>query len=155
MIYFLTIGLFFTGIGLVMRLGYMKRLYLAQGASFLIPKVVKYIFLPFGASWMMVSLLVFVPLEYRAILFRSIFGPMLVLTLILAVWQPNWLLPYWLSYLRKTYGYGMTERLLMEAGRDPLWFKKVKTHEGLVAWAEETAAKSGLNPPIHSPEKDQ
>ena len=140
--YIVLTGAFAVGIDFMTRLGYLKGWYFAQGIPVLMPSAVKYILLPLGCMLIAMGIIGsdLVPIEYSPLLFDWIVVPLFVFAIVLGMWQPAWLLPYWLRYLRKSYGHAMTERLLASVRFDPTWSKRVRTHEGLVAWAEEADA---------------
>lgn len=142
-------GSIFVIVGLIARLGGMKGLYLMRGASAAVPEAFKYIFLPLGIYIIISVLLPLMPIQgenFKLTVINAITIPMFIFVLILSIWQPRWLLPYWLRYLRDTYGYDVTYWLLEEARKEKIheWQNRVSTHEGLVEWAEETVKRLGL-----------
>ena len=148
------IGLLFLIVGIRGRMGYDKGAYLSVSIPVLLPNAFKYIWIPLGIFFIALELIAsnLIPFQSRLMWANLILGPWILITLILAVWQPPWLLPTWLQYLRKTYGYTMTDLLLEEARNErKTWFKRVETHEGLVTWSQVinlTAVKQSLEAKI-------
>jgi hypothetical protein len=69
---------------------------------------------------------------------------MLVITYILAIWQPWWLKPAWLRWLEKKHG-DILEILWEDVRKDRWrWEREVRTQEDLEAWVAEVRQKHGL-----------
>ena len=138
------LGLFFLGIGIYTRLGKGKLWYLIEGVSVIIPDGFKYVMIPMGILCISLEVLGsnLVPFDSRVTIGNAILWPQLGIMLILAVWQPSWLLPRWLRILRQTYGTKITNALLKEAAQDwRSWVKRVETDAGLKEWAAKTYQK--------------
>lgn len=123
--------------GIYARLGGYKELYLP--APLMSHHWCMYTFIPGGLIISMFALYILIYGEDFLNANFTIFYILVGFFLITALYQPRWMLPRWLNYLRDTYGYEDTYYLLLEARKNrSLWLEKVETHEGLVAWAEET-----------------
>ena len=126
--------------GIRLRLGYHKAAYLYKGIPVYQPRASIFVNIPLGILLTSIGLTGFFSVELGNLIFDFTVIPLMIFTIVLAFWQPNWLLPDWLSFLRQTYGEGMTDAMLAEASKDiPAWVKQVETHEGLVAWADKTS----------------
>ena len=136
-------------IGLYVRFGGFKSLYLAPGIPVLMPRALQNVPIPLGIT--LFALLItgsdlFPDVETRRSLFDWVVIPLFLATLFLAAWPPRWLKPRWLVYLEDTYGSVMW-RLLDEARKNiPAWTRRVRTQQGLEEWAEETYLRLGYPP---------
>jgi hypothetical protein len=142
-------GMGFLAIGLYVRFGNFKTLYLTKGIPVLMPQALQNIFIPLGITLLIMALGLsdLVPtVELRQKFLVWGVGPIFLVSLILAVWNPRWLRPSWLNYLEDEYGTVMW-KLLDEARKDvPAWSHRVRTQAGLEEWAEETRQKLGYPP---------
>jgi hypothetical protein len=124
--------------GFCLRIGWFKAWYLAQGTPILVPRAWQGVLIPIGITFTVWEILYLAPAEYGPSLFPWLIGPLFFVTIILAMWQPRWLQPYWLTYLMDKYG-DVTWYLLHEAAKNPQeWSQRVQTQTGLEMWAEET-----------------
>lgn len=143
------IGLVFLTIGIWGRNDGFKALYLVKGIPGIMPAAVRNMFIPFGITLLTLGIIMsghVESIETRQDLFSFVVMPMMFVSLILGAWTPKWLQPQWLVYLEDEYGSVMW-KLLEEARKDvPNWEKRVRTQEGLEAWAEETRIKLGYPP---------
>jgi hypothetical protein len=71
--------------------------------------------------------------------------PLMALGLILAIWQPRWILPDWYRWLRDNYG-DIMPQLREHAQKMDLWAwrENVRSQEGLAQWAAEVRYKPWL-----------
>jgi hypothetical protein len=70
---------------------------------------------------------------------------MLFISLILAMWQPRWLLPQWYSWLLDKHGniiYLLEEEARRLGGEE--WERRASTQESLEAWVAEVRRKHGV-----------
>jgi hypothetical protein len=71
--------------------------------------------------------------------------PMYFISLILAMWQPRWLLPQWYSWLLDKHGdiiYLLEEEARGLGGKEE-WERRASTQESLEAWVAEVRRKHG------------
>ncbi|MFZ1397477.1 MAG: hypothetical protein WAS33_11290 [Candidatus Promineifilaceae bacterium] len=149
LILFSLISLFFLLIGIRIRTGGFKALYLAKGIPVLIPRAIQNMFIPLGITFLIWGIVwsdFISNIEMGNRLFGFIVMPMMLVSIILGVWNPQWLRPRWLNYLEDEYGSVMW-KLLDEARKEmPGWSRRVQTQAGLEEWAEETRIKLGYPP---------
>ncbi len=143
----LVTGLIFLIVGIVVRLGWFKPLFLAKGIPILMPRALQNISIPLGFVLLAIVFTDFAPtVQLRQMLFVWGVGPLFIASLIMAVWSPRWLRPRWLVYLEDEYGSVMWH-LLDEAEEDVRgWTRRVRTQARLEEWAEETRKKLGYPP---------
>ena len=148
MIVLLVSGIGFLTLGIYIRLGGFKTFFLAKGVPVLMPRALQNIPFLLGIILLLFPLVVTLAptVDMRQKLLIWVITPLFILSLVLAVWNPRWLRPYWLNYLEDEYGSVMWH-LLDEAGKDaPGWSRRVRTQAGLEEWAEETRIKLGYPP---------
>lgn len=149
MIALIVVGVAFLFLGIYVRFGGFKTLYLAKGIPILMPRALANVPIPFGITLIILAVSIsdwIADPSIRNMLFDWIITPMFVASLVLGIWNPRWLRPYWLNYLEDEYGSVMW-RLLEEARKDaPGWARRVRTQAGLEEWAEETRIKLGYPP---------
>ena len=149
MIVLMVLGIVFLLIGIHVRLGGFKSLYLSKGIPILMPRALQNAPIPLGVTLisLAVSISNWVPDSVtRGLLFDWVVTPVFIASLVLAVWNPRWLRPQWLNYLEDEYGTVMWH-LLEDAHHNPReWTRRVRTQAGLEEWAEETRKKLGYPP---------
>jgi len=145
--FLLITGLVFLIVGIFVRFGWFKAIFLAKGIPVLMPHALQKISIPLGLVLLAIVITDFAPtVELRQILFIWGVGPLFLISVALAVWTPHWLQPYWLVYLEDEYGTVMWH-LLEEASKNPReWSRRVRTQASLEEWAEETRKKLGYPP---------
>ena len=85
------------------------------------------------------------PMSARSNIVLYIFGPLLIVTYILAMWQPWWLKPKWLRWLEKEHG-RIIQVLWEEVRKEGhSWERRVRTQEQLEQWVAEVKRKRGLD----------
>lgn len=144
------LGIAFLSMGIYVRLGGFKSLYLAKGIPILMPRALQNFAMPLGLTLIATattsSQILFPSVETRQQLTLWVEMPIFVIGLILVAWAPRWLKPRWLVYLEDEYGTVMWH-LLDEAKKDVRgWSRRVRTQAGLEEWAEETRKKLGYPP---------
>ncbi len=152
------LGTIFLGLGIHVRLGGFKSLYLAKGVPILMPRALQNGFIPIGA--MLIAMVValsetlFPEIETRQVIFLWLLMPLFFSSLIIVAWAPRWVRPRWIVYLEDEYGTVMWH-LLEEAAKDARnWENRIKTQEGLEEWAEETRERLGYPPHSGQIERD-
>lgn len=141
-------GVGFLVIGIYIRIGGFKTLFLAKGIPVLMPRAIQNIFIFLGLILILLVLTgTLVPtIQMRQNILLWVIGPLFISSLVIAVRNPRWLRPRWLAYLEDEYGSVMW-KLLEEASKDARgWSQRVRTQKGLERWAEETRIKLGYPP---------
>ena len=141
--------------GLTIRLGYFKRYFLVHGPAFFLGPA-KYHFIILGGALMIVLGLTGLPAdpETGGDLILYLFGPSLVLALIIGLWQPWWLKPKWIRQLKENhpdiYPF-LREAAQEEVGTDRKkadeWASKMDTVEGQNEWVAEVRKRLGMPDP--------
>jgi hypothetical protein len=140
------LGVLFLVLGTLARLGFWRGIYAVKGYPVYMPRELIFIFIPGGLMSLSLLLIVVLPIakETRGNLVMYVFAPMLVITYILAIWQPWWLKPAWLRWLEKKHG-DILEILWEDVRKDRWrWEREVRTQEDLEAWVAEVRQKHGL-----------
>jgi hypothetical protein len=147
MIVLLIGGFGLLALGVYIRFGGFKTLFLAKGIPVLMPRALQNIPIPLGIILLLFLLIgTFVPtVSMRQALLTWFIMPLFVLSLVIAVWPPRWLRPQWLNYLEDEYGSVMWH-LLEDVHNPREWTRRVRTQAGLEEWAEETRKKLGYPP---------
>lgn len=133
-------------LGIVIRLGKWRYIFAIKGFSVYVPRALAFVIIPTALTMLSLWLILVLPLEkeIRGNLVMTIFIPLLIVTYVLAIWQPWWLKPTWLRRLEKEHG-DILEILWEEARMDQWkWERRVKTQEGLEAWVAEVREKNNL-----------
>ena len=101
-----------------------------------------------GLLCLFIAFLVVFPKSQRSELFAYIGIPLLFLMVMLAEWQPTWILPKWLRWLKKEHG-DIISILWDEARKRDRWEweEQVRTQQGLEAWVAEVRHKHHLDKP--------
>lgn len=138
------IGLLALSYGLYLRFSNRpKSFYLPGGSSVMTPTILRFIPIPLGITCITLELIAFPYFiqsqEVRRWLWICLVNPMLLISLILTIAPPRWLLPNWLNWLHDTYGIEEAQTMMssIPLQKHGEWEKRVSTQEGLEAWAEE------------------
>lgn len=143
-------GLLALILGVLTRLGYYRSIYSFKGGSVYTPRGFIFAFIPLGIGMIVFAILVILPPpkpdEFDPVLY--LLGPLLIISYILAMWQPWWLKPKWLRWLEKEHG-DIIEILWEEVRKDKWgWERRTRTQEGLEAWVNEMRQKHGKLKPF-------
>lgn len=122
------------------KLGYFRSWYLFKGLPGY-PAGYVYGMLPIGIFCLMVIFAVFVldQTSMRLILGYSVW-PILLFSIILMIWKPRWLKPWWLIWLEDNYG-DVLDVMLEGARNTPDFAQQTPTETELAVWAEEVLGK--------------
>lgn len=142
------LGMFMVVSDTIIYLGFYRSAYIVEAGN---PVFVNKLLLGvpgigLGLWCLFIAFLVIFPKSLRADLFSYIGIPLLLITIILAEWQPNWLKPKWLRWLEKEHGDIIG--LLWEDARKRdrwEWERQVHTQEGLEAWVAQVRRSHGLD----------
>ncbi len=141
------IGLCFLTFGTLIRSGRSKIWFLQKSYPFIAPKAIAFALIPMGAVFLLVAIIVWIPdIETRGKTFVYGCMPLYFVSLILAMWQPRWLLPQWYSWLLDKHGdiiYLLEEEARRLGGKEE-WERRASTQESLEAWVAEVRRKHGL-----------
>jgi hypothetical protein len=141
----LVLGGFFSLYMSVMALrGHIKGLYLIKGIPLAAPASVVYTGFPAGIGFLILAIALLIPnIEIGRAIVVATCALMMLSALVLMLWKPRWLKPWWLRWLEDNYP-SLINTLLEEArqaGR--AWETGIKTQEDLEEWAAGVAAKYG------------
>ena len=130
--------------GILARLGYLRASYTLKGHPVIAPRSLVYGLIPLGLGAGLLAIGPLLPEEIRPNLVSYGLGPLWILTLILAIWQPWWLKPAWLRWLEKEHGdiLGILWKEVRKEGH--AWERRVQTQEQLEAWVTEVRRKHGV-----------
>lgn len=137
-------GLTLFGLGLAVRLGYLKRMFIQKKKTGFYSRNTGYALMPAG-----LFLLSFYPIflwkgkqATEALPSLIIIVTLFVLPLIAIIWQPRWLKPAWLQWLDDNYGHVLEKMFKAARQMGPRrWEAQVSTQAGLEWWAESVARK--------------
>jgi hypothetical protein len=149
------VGALIFGCGMYIRLGYTKRYFLVRGpAPFLGPA--NYHFWILAGAVLMLFGVAGLPgdPETGGKLLLYLFGPSLVVAMIIGLWQPWWLKPKWIRQLKENhpdiYPF-LREAAQEEVGNDRKkadeWSAKMDTVEGQNEWVAEVRKRLGMPDP--------
>ncbi|MCB8923677.1 MAG: hypothetical protein H6662_18985 [Ardenticatenaceae bacterium] len=138
----LGVGLLMVWVGIMVRIGKLRWLFFGGGFPVLAPVGAFLIAVPMGLGIMTIGLMIIFP-EYNdpltiPLLFSFLTG------VILSFWLPDWILPMWLSWLRKNYDHVLDE--MFEEVRQmgvKKWERETRTEVDLAQWADSVAQKHG------------
>ena len=134
----------FLTLGILTRLGYLRAAYAIRGHSVLAPRAFVYVLIFLGLLAGSFAIIPLMPEEVRLDFGTFFIGPLWILTLILAIWQPRWLKPKWLRWLEEEHG-DIIEILWEEVRKEGHgWERRVRTQEDLEQWVAEVRRKHGL-----------
>jgi len=141
--------------GLAIRLGHFKRYFLVQGPALLLGPGAYHCAILVGPL-MIVLGLGGLPADVttRQDWLLYLFGPSLILAMIVSVWQPWWLKPKWIKQLQENhpdiYPF-LREAAQEEAGTDRKkmeeWCSKMDTVESQNEWVAEVRKRLGMPDP--------
>lgn len=141
------LGCFFVAVGILSRTGHFRWIYAMKGHPIFTPSALAYVYLPVGLIALFFGLIPFLPIEQetKGALIFYILLPLLIVTFVLAVWQPWWLKPKWLRWLENEHG--DVVHLLWEDVRQDRWGwqRRVKTQEQMEAWVAEVRRRHNLS----------
>ncbi len=141
------LGLFFLIIGIKIRLGRWRGIYAAKGYPVYMPRALASVGIPLALTFFSMGILAILPIakEDRGNIFLYGTFPLLIMTYILAIWQPWWLKPKWLRWLEKEHG-EIIGILWEDVRKDRRgWERRVRTQQGLEEWVAEVRQKHGLD----------
>ena len=142
-------GIFLVWFGIMVQIGRYKQWWLIESTP-IVPTSFAYVVIPTGLLVLMVSGLLVYPASpnTRGMAFTILIFPMLLIIIILSMWQPSWLTPKWLRWLKKHYGY-LIPLLRVDAIKmgKRNWERQVNTQEGLEEWAEKVWQKNKFDHP--------
>jgi hypothetical protein len=137
----LGVGLFMVWLGVMVRVGKLRWLFFGGSFPVLSPVGAFLIAVPMGLGVVIIGLMIIFPrYDPLGILlgFFSLSGA------ILSFWLPDWILPMWLSWLRKNYDHvleGMFEEVRQMGAKK--WEQETRTQAELERWADSVAQKHG------------
>ncbi len=139
-------GFLFLAVGMVILLGIWRNIHAVKGFPVYMPRALVLIYIPMGLTVLSLWLILILPIanEARGNLVMYVSIPLLIITYILAMWQPCWLKPAWLRWLEKEHG-DIIELLWEDVRKDKWgWERRVRTQVDLQAWVAEVRRKYGL-----------
>ncbi len=137
------VGFALIGMGLGAVRGYFKTLYLIKGIPGLYPSGYIYAFIPAGILSLLFTLAFMMPnreLGGHIVAFGSL--GVMVISIVLMIWKPRWLKPWWLKWLEDHYAY-VLEGMLEEARNTRDFEQQTRTEADLAVWADSVAQKNG------------
>jgi hypothetical protein len=143
---FAALGAFFLIFGVAVRSGRTKTWFLQKSYPVIAPKAIVFALIPMGIIFLFVAIIVWLPdMETRGKTFVYVAMPIFFIGLILAMWQPKWLLPEWYHWLLEKHGdiiWLLEEEARTMQGWE--WQSHVSTQEGLEEWVSEVRRKHRL-----------
>lgn len=133
-------------LGILARAGSWKAWFTTKRVPVLIPTSYYFGYIPGGLALLLAGLVLLVDYDTGSMLLFCGALPCLLLSIILAIWQPWWIKPAWYRWLEEQHS-SIIPILQKEAramGRRK-WQRRVSTQEGLEEWVEEVRRKYGLN----------
>lgn len=127
-------------LGVMVRSGKWRAPLLYRGFPVLAPVGAFLIAIPMGLGIVTIGLKIVFP-EWNLLIPMAIF---FITGAILSFWLPDWILPTWLSWLKKNYEHVLAE--MFEEARQmgvKKWEEETRTQEGLERWADSVAKKHG------------
>ena len=80
------------------------------------------------------------PPDFALSILTYVAGPFLLIGFALAIWQPHWLTPAWLRWI-KDYNYDIRSVLGKEARQASDWTQRIRSQADLEAWVAEVRQK--------------
>jgi amino acid permease len=141
------LGMGFIIFGMLIRSGKQKAWFLQKSYPVLAPKAFAFALIPAGIAFLVAAVTALLPdMETRGKAFVYGSMPIFLIALVLAMWQPGWLLPQWYRWL--LHEHGDIIRLLEEEARGlgsrEEWERRASTQESLEVWVAEVRRKHGL-----------
>jgi hypothetical protein len=141
------LGIGFIAFGMQIRSGKQKAWFLQKSYPVIAPKAFVFALIPVGITFLVAALTALLPdMEIRGKTFVYGCMPMYFISLILAMWQPRWLLPQWYSWLLDKHGdiiYLLEEEARGLGGKEE-WERRASTQESLEVWVAEVRRRHGL-----------
>ncbi len=142
------IGLCFLILGVQIRSGRSKIWFLQKSYPFIAPKAIAFALIPMGIVFLLMAATGWIPDvgDVRGKTFVYGCMPLFFISLILAMWQPRWLLPQWYNWLLDKHRdiiYLLEEEARRLGGEE--WERRASTQESLEAWVAEVRHKHGLD----------
>ena len=133
-------------IGILIRLGIWRAIYAVKGYPIYMPRDLVLVGIPMALTVLSIGLIPILPIakENRGGVITYVTAPLLIMTYILAMWQPWWLKPAWLRWLEKEHGdiiHLLWEDVRQDRGG---WEQRVRTQAGLEEWVAEVRRKHNL-----------
>ena len=100
------VGFLFLVVGILVRLGIWRAIYAVKGYPVYMPRELVCVGIPMALTVLSLWFVLVLPIakETRGNLVMYVPIPLLIITYILAMWQPRWLKPAWLQWLEKEHG---------------------------------------------------
>lgn len=137
----LSLGIFFLGQGILMRLGILKYWFATKRVPTLVIPDFAFGLIPVGLALVVLGLTP--KMDWLVSIFMG-------LGVVFTLWTPRWLKPAWLCWLEDNYG-DLMPQLRQDAQRIGRWQwqRMVRTQEGLERWAESVRQRhlTGSEPP--------
>lgn len=133
-------GLFMVWLGVMVRMGKLRRLFFGGDFPVVSPAGTFLIGVPMGLGIITIGLNIVFP-EWDLLAPRAIF---FLTGVILGFWMPDWMLPMWMSWLMNNYEHVLGE--MFEEIRQidvRKWEKETRTQAALARWADSVAKKHG------------
>ena len=145
--YLVLTGVFSLYLSIMALRGRFKGLYLVKGFPFVVPAGIIYTGFPAGiGSLLFAAIALFVSNIRigRVLIVLTCYATMLS-SLVLMVWKPRWLKPWWLRWLEDNYPHCLNDLLEEARGGGKAWERRIRTQEDLEAWAEQVAGQCKKN----------
>lgn len=142
-IFLIVTGAGMIGVGIWARLGRFRSLYLIKGVPGVYPSGYAYAGIPAGMGFLLLAVALLMP-DRRLGGNLAGFGSwsIILLSVILMIWKPRWLKPWWLIWLEDYYGH-VLEGILEEARNDKNFEQQTATEADLAEWADKVAERYG------------
>ena len=134
-------GLFMVWLGVMVRIGKLRWLFFGGSFPVLSPVGAFLIAVPMGLGFVTIGLMIIFP---GSDLLGILMGVFFLSGATLSFWLPDWMLPMWLSWLRKNYDHvleGMFEEVRQMGAKK--WEQETRTQAELERWADSVAQKHG------------
>jgi hypothetical protein len=133
--------------GMLVRAGRSKAWFLQKNYPVIAPKAIAFVLIPMGVAFLVAATAFALPeMEMRGKAFVYGSMPIFVIALVLAMWQPGWLLPQWYRWLLDEHGdiLHLLEEEARGLGSKEEWERRASTQESLEAWVAEVRRKHGV-----------
>jgi hypothetical protein len=135
-------GLFAVYLGVMVRIGKWRRLFLGGSFPVLAPVGAFLLAIPIGLGVITIGLMMVWPEHNDPLTIPLVF--FVLTTIILSFWTPDWIVPTWLRWLKNNYEHVLGE-FFEEARQMGIkeWQEETQTQTGLENWAKRVAKKNG------------